>query len=44
MKNELKKSQEPEEQLLFIVQQVQSDLYELKKAPAKSKWKFWGKD
>lgn len=44
MKNELKKSQEREEQLLAIVQQLQSDLDELKKAPAKSKWKFWGKD
>ena len=44
MKNELKKSQEREEQLLAIVQQLQSDLEELKKAPAKSKWKFWGKD
>ncbi|WP_282021159.1 MerR family transcriptional regulator [Planomicrobium okeanokoites] len=44
MKNELKKSQEREEQLLAIVQQLQTDLDELKKAPAKSKWKFWGKD
>jgi DNA-binding transcriptional MerR regulator len=44
MKKELKKSQEREEQLLTIVQQLQSDLDELKKAPAKSKWKFWGKD
>lgn len=44
LKNELKKSQEREEQLLTIVQQLQSDLEELKKAPAKSKWKFWGKD
>ena len=44
MKNELKKSQEREEQLLAIVQQLQSDLDELKKAPTKSKWKFWGKD
>ena len=44
MKNELKKSQEREEQLLAIVQQLQADLDELKKAPAKSKWKFWGKD
>ena len=44
MKNELKKSQEREEQLLALVQQLQSDLDELKKAPAKSKWKFWGKD
>lgn len=44
MKNELKKSQEREEQLLTIVQQLQSDLDELKKTPAKSKWKFWGKD
>ena len=44
MKSELKKSQEREEQLLAIVQQLQSDLDELKKAPAKSKWKFWGKD
>lgn len=44
MKNELKKSQEREEQLLAIVQQLQSDLDELKKAPSKSKWKFWGKD
>lgn len=44
MKTELKKSQEREEQLLSIVQQLQSDLDELKKAPAKSKWKFWGKD
>lgn len=44
LKNELKKSQEREEQLLAIVQQLQSDLDELKKAPAKSKWKFWGKD
>lgn len=44
MKNELKKSQEREEQLLAIVQQLQTDLDELKNAPAKSKWKFWGKD
>lgn len=44
MKTELKKSQEREEQLLAIVQQLQTDLDELKKAPAKSKWKFWGKD
>ena len=44
MKNELKKSQEREEQLLAIVQQLQTDLNELKKAPAKSKWKFWDKD
>ena len=44
MKHELKKSQEREEQLLAIVQQLQSDLDELKKAPAKSKWKFWSKD
>lgn len=44
LKNELKKSQEREEQLLAIVQQLQSDLDELKKATAKSKWKFWGKD
>lgn len=44
MKNELKKSQEREEQLLAIVQQLQTDLDELKKAPGKSKWKFWGKD
>ena len=44
LKNELKKSQEREEQLLAIVQQLQTDLDELKKAPAKSKWKFWGKD
>jgi len=44
MKNELKKSQEREEQLLAIVQQLQNDLDELKKAPAKSKWKFWDKD
>lgn len=44
MKNELKKSQEREEQLLAIVQQLQTDLDELKKAPVKSKWKFWGKD
>lgn len=44
MKNELKKSQEREEQLLAIVQQLQTDLDELKKASAKSKWKFWGKD
>ena len=44
MKDELKKSQEREEQLLAIVQQLQTDLDELKKAPAKSKWKFWGKD
>ncbi|MDE0584699.1 MerR family transcriptional regulator [Planococcus sp. A6] len=44
MKNELKKSQEREEQLLAIVQQLKNDLDELKKAPAKSKWKFWGKD
>lgn len=43
MKNELKKSQEREEQLLAIVQQLQSDLNELKKVPTKSKWKFWGK-
>lgn len=42
MKNELKNSQEREEQLLALVQQLQSDLDELKKAPAKSKWKFWG--
>lgn len=44
MKNELKKSQEREEQLLAIVQQLQNNLDEFKKAPAKSKWKFWGKD
>ncbi|MGH2317963.1 hypothetical protein ACRC6Q_09345 [Planococcus sp. SE5232] len=44
MKNELKKSQEREEQLLAIVQQLQNDLDQLKNAPAKSKWKFWGKD
>ncbi|TWT26561.1 MerR family transcriptional regulator [Planomicrobium sp. CPCC 101110] len=44
MKNEMKKSQEREEQLLALVQQLQSDLDELKKAPAKSKWKFWSKD
>lgn len=44
MKNELKKSQEREEQLLALVQQLQSDLDELKKAPAKAKWKFWGKN
>jgi uncharacterized protein (UPF0305 family) len=44
MKNELKKSQEREEQLLAIVQQLQTDLEELKKVPAKSKWKFWSKD
>ncbi|WP_232787121.1 MULTISPECIES: hypothetical protein [unclassified Planococcus (in: firmicutes)] len=44
MKNELKKSQEREEQLLAIVQQLQIDLDELKKVPAKSKWRFWGKD
>lgn len=44
LKNELKKSQEREEQLLAIVQQLQSNLDELKKGPAKSKWKFWGKD
>ena len=44
MKNELKKSQEREEQLLAIVQQLQIDLDELKKAPTKSKWKFWDKD
>lgn len=44
LKNELEKSQEREEQLLTLVQQLQSDLDELKKAPAKSKWKFWGKD
>ena len=44
MKNELRKIQEREEQLLALVQQLQSDLDELKKAPAKSKWKFWGKD
>lgn len=44
MKNELKKSQEREEQLLAIVQQLQNDLGQLKNAPAKSKWKFWGKD
>ena len=44
LKNELKKSQEREEQLLAIVQQLQTDLDELKKVPAKSKWKFWGKD
>lgn len=44
MKNELKKSQEREEQLLAIVQQLQNDLDELKKNPVKSKWKFWGKD
>ena len=44
MKNELKKSQEREEQLLAIVQQLQSDLDELKKVSAKSKWRFWGKD
>ena len=40
MKKELKKSQEREEQLLALVQQLQSDLDVLKKAPAKSKWKF----
>ena len=44
LKNELKKSQEREEQLLALVQQLQSDLDELKKAPVKSRWKFWGKD
>ncbi|MFD1032170.1 hypothetical protein [Metaplanococcus flavidus] len=44
MKTELEKSQEREEQLLAIVQQLQTDLDELKKAPAKSKRKFWGKD
>lgn len=44
MKTELKKSQEREEQILTIVQQLQTDLDELKKAPAKSKWKFWNKD
>lgn len=44
LKNELKKSHEREEQLLTIVQQLQSDLNELKKAPVKSKWRFWGKD
>ena len=44
LKNELKKSQEREEQLLAIVQQLQSDLDELKKASPKSKWKFWGKN
>ena len=44
LKNELKKSQEREEQLLVIVQQLQTDLDELKNAQAKSKWKFWGKD
>ncbi|WP_154669221.1 hypothetical protein [Planococcus antarcticus] len=44
MKTELKKSQEREEQLLAIVQQLQTDLDELKKVPAKSKWKFWDKD
>lgn len=44
MKNDLKKSQEREEQLLTFVQQLQSDLNELKNAPVKSKWKFWGKD
>lgn len=44
LKNELKKSQEREEQLLAIVQQLQNDLDELKKAPIKSKWRFWGKD
>lgn len=44
MKTELEKSQEREEQLLAIVQQLQTNLDELKKAPAKSKWKFWGKD
>src|SRR5690606_13649950 len=44
LKNELKKSQEREEQLLAIVQQLQSNVDELKKGPAKSKWKFWGKD
>lgn len=44
LKDELKKSQEREEQLLVIVQQLQSDMDELKKAPAKSKWKFWVKD
>ncbi|ANU10846.1 hypothetical protein A1A1_01473 [Planococcus antarcticus DSM 14505] len=44
MKNELKKSQEREEQLVAIVQQLQSDLDELKNAPAKYKWKFGGKD
>lgn len=44
LKNELKKSQEREEQLLALVQQLQSDLDELKNAPIKSKWKFWSKD
>lgn len=44
MKTELKKSQEREEQLLAIIQQLQTDLNELKKASAKSKWKFWDKD
>ncbi len=44
IKNELEKSQEQEEQLLALIQQLQSDLDEMKKAPAKSKWKFWHKD
>lgn len=43
MKNELKKSQEREEQLLAMIQQLQADLDELKKAPAKFRWKFWEK-
>jgi DNA-binding transcriptional MerR regulator len=44
MKNELKRSQEREEQLLALVQQLKSDLDELKKSSSKSKWKFWEKD
>lgn len=43
MKNQLKFSQEREEKLIGLIENLQNDVEELKKIPPKSRWKFWGR-
>lgn len=43
VKNQLKFSQEREEKLIGLVEKLQDDVEELKKMPAKSRWKFWSR-